>query len=715
MDYKSFFFPNSSEILLTLLCYTIIILFAYRRYSALAEEYSTFDAPEAARPWTTWFRYHASALVYFSIFILLFAIFYNLLEQHPALLNLFEDYLPKGFLERLKDSTEIIAPLGATFFLTLAIDKSKRLKQVDRDIRRSFQRLGSIPRCVSDMIEKMKSSPLKIDKEECTRHLDEQIRAEIMLPIRQNERKSFEHLYMRARHLYSIINQWNTKESEFFNFTTVFNRQYKNTERVYQRMEKLVRRYFNEHQKIRSATADYSENALSSEQKKLIMDYNKLIAEMKRDAKEVIKALLDNIYTFMACAVFSEGLRDKSRKEYLTQFGFQDIEVKRPKTTFLDVHDFAILVLLLFFVIPVAAAFSSQFGGTALNSFTVFAVHGSMAIFVGLSSALSVLYVKKRVTHSEHFFWKYLRGDDEKRKRCGCYVLAGLIAGGIATLGLTAISYLQVSQPPVGLFDKISLFAPWAFVPFALALTMALSLDSESKEAISRIRDTLICIVAGSVAAIIAYEIHIGTFSLSELSNQSFWAFVLPAAILLSGISGAMVPHLVRKHASKEDALNKEPIDLQELINQTVEEITQLADQEQIKIRLDFEPQLPPLEADKKCIRQAIRSLVLNAIDSTQRGGEISIEVRQGETSQIDIAVSDNGIGMDRDVMEKVNAEKLALSECGLDIFDEDTTANLKQVKSIAEGHKGGLSIESKGREGTTTVIQFPSTAMASK
>jgi two-component sensor histidine kinase len=409
-------------------------------------------------------------------------------------------------------------------------------------------------------------------------------------------------------------------------------------------------------------------------------------------------------------------MRDKSRQEYLTQFGFQDIELKRNKTTLLDVHDFAILILLLFFVIPVAAAFSSKFGGKALQSFTVFAVHGSMAIFVGLSSVLSVLYVKKRVTHSGHFFWKCLRGDGEQRKRCGCYVLAGLIAGVIATLGLTAISYLQANQAPAGLIDKIGLFAPWAFVPFALAFTIALCLDLESKDQnISRVRDTLICIVSGSVAVIIAYEIHIGTFILSELSNRGFWAFVLPAAILLSGISGAMVPHLVRKHASKEDALNKEPIDLRELINQTVEEISQLADRAQIKIRLDFERHLPPLEADKKCIRQAIRSLVLNAIDSTQRGGEISIAVRQGETSQIDIAVSDNGIGMDRDVMEKVNAEKLSLSECGSDIFDEDMTANLKQVKSIAEGHKGGLSIESKRREGTTTVIQFPSTAMASK
>jgi two-component sensor histidine kinase len=437
---------------------------------------------------------------------------------------------------------------------------------------------------------------------------------------------------------------------------------------------------------------------------------------MKRDAKEAIKELLDNIYTFMACAIFSVGMRDKSRQEYLTQFGFQDIELKRPKTTLLDVHDLAILVLLLFFVIPVAAAFSSQFGGTVLKSFTVFAVHGSMAISVGLSSALSALYVKNRVNHSEHIFWKYLRGDGDKRNRCGCHILAGLIAGVIATFGLTAISYLQVNQTAVGLFDKIRLFAPWAFVPFALALTIALNLDLESKnENISRIRDTLICIVAGSVAAIIAYEIHIGTFNLSALGNQNFWAFVLPAAILLSGISGAMVPHLVRKHASKEDALNKEPIDLQELINQTVEEITQLADQEQIKIGLDLEPQLPPLEADKKCIRQAIRSLVLNAIDSTQRGGEISIKVRRGKASQIDIAVTDNGIGMDRDVIEKVNAEKLALSECGLEIFDENMTANLKQVKSIAEGHKGGFSIESKRRKGTTTVIQFPSSAMASK
>ena len=337
---------------------------------------------------------------------------------------------------------------------------------------------------------------------------------------------------------------------------------------------------------------------------------------MKRDAKEAIKALLENIYTFMACAVFSEGKRGKSRQEYLIQFGFRNLDLKQPKTTFLDVHDFAILVLLLFFVIPIAAAFSSQFGGRVLKSFTVFAVYGSMAIFVGLSSAFSVLCDKKKVRHSDHFFWKYLRGDEEKRKRWCCYGLAGLIAGLLSTLGLTAISYLQVDQAAAGFFEKIKLFYPWAFVPFALAFTTALNLDLENKNPkITRIRDTFICIVAGSVATIIAYEIHIDSFILSELSNKNFWGFVLPAAILLSGISGAMVPHLVRKHALKRDTLNKEPIDLAELLSETVKGITQLAYQEQVKIRLDLEPRLPPLLADRKCVKQAIRSLVLNAVD----------------------------------------------------------------------------------------------------
>ena len=711
---RSLFFPNSQEILLTLLCYTLIILFAYKRYALLADAYNTFDAPETARPWTTWFYYHVSAFVYFSIFILIFAAFYNLFERHPELFTLLEDYLPQGFLEKFKNSTEIIAPLGATFLLTLAIEKSKHLGRIDKDMRCFFQRLGSIPRSVSVMIEKMKSSALEFDKAECTRDLEEQVRAEVLLPIRQEERKSFEHLYLRARHLHSIMVQWDKKGSIFFNFTTVFKRQYKNIERSYQKMEKLVERYFHEHQKISSDAYEHPENILTSEQKKMILNYNKLVMEIKWDAKEAVKAFLENSYTLMACAIFSEGKRGKSRQEYLTQFGFRNLDLKQEKAAFLDIHDFTVLVMLLFFVIPVAAALSARFEGVVLRSFTVFVVWGTMAIFVGLSSVLSVLYVKKKAGQSDHFFWKFLRGNDEKRKRWCCYALAGLIAGVSATLGLTFISYLEVTQSTAGFLDKIKSHSPWAFVPFALAFTISLILELKIKHPkIIRIRDASVCIAAGTVAVVIASLIDMGTFNLSALINTKFLGFILPAGILLSGISGAMVPHLVRQHASKQKALEKESIDLEALINETVTGIAHIANQEKVKIRLDLAPRLPRLLANKKCMKQAIRSLVLNAVDFTQQGGEISIAARQDQSGKIEISVSDNGIGMDRELREQVNAEKLALSECGLSVFDEDIPANLKQVRSIVEGHQGELSISSKKREGTTTVIQFPSTARA--
>jgi hypothetical protein len=83
----AFFFPEASYGPIVCLCYVFIFLTAYKRFNSLTMNFGTYDAPETARPWTTWLRYHAAAAIYACLYGALFGGLYNLFNQHPLLID----------------------------------------------------------------------------------------------------------------------------------------------------------------------------------------------------------------------------------------------------------------------------------------------------------------------------------------------------------------------------------------------------------------------------------------------------------------------------------------------------------------------------------------------------------------------------------------------------------------------------------------------------
>jgi hypothetical protein len=64
IDLKTIFFPDIDYELIAAVCYFIVLIAAYERFNSLVKDYSAYNAPNAARPWTTYLRYHAAAAVY---------------------------------------------------------------------------------------------------------------------------------------------------------------------------------------------------------------------------------------------------------------------------------------------------------------------------------------------------------------------------------------------------------------------------------------------------------------------------------------------------------------------------------------------------------------------------------------------------------------------------------------------------------------------------
>ncbi|MDD5748395.1 MAG: ATP-binding protein [Actinomycetota bacterium] len=90
---------------------------------------------------------------------------------------------------------------------------------------------------------------------------------------------------------------------------------------------------------------------------------------------------------------------------------------------------------------------------------------------------------------------------------------------------------------------------------------------------------------------------------------------------------------------------HKEEIDMENLIESTVEKFKQLANEKRIEIQVTFPEKLPFVAGSKKGIGQVLNNILENAIKFTREGGLVQISAIQN-LPFIQVQISDNGIGI---------------------------------------------------------------------
>ena len=156
--------------------------------------------------------------------------------------------------------------------------------------------------------------------------------------------------------------------------------------------------------------------------------------------------------------------------------------------------------------------------------------------------------------------------------------------------------------------------------------------------------------------------------------------------------------------------LVKEPVDLNQLIKNTVESFLVLAKNRNISLRNRADPALPALEADPRRLAQVVSNLVSNAIKFTPEGGEIEIGAEQENHAEIKLWVKDNGVGIPPEEMEKL-FQKYAQTSSGKTSPQQGTGLGLLIVKTIVESHGGTVGVESVVGQGSTFILGLPVSA----
>lgn len=137
---------------------------------------------------------------------------------------------------------------------------------------------------------------------------------------------------------------------------------------------------------------------------------------------------------------------------------------------------------------------------------------------------------------------------------------------------------------------------------------------------------------------------------------------------------------------------------------------------EDITLKCECEPELPPVMADAAMIEQVLMNLVVNARDAMPSGGELTITTRQRTLSGpqrkgsearpgdfVCLSVADKGVGIPREYITRIFEPFFTTKEIG-----KGTGLGLATVYGIAKQHQGWVEVKSAPGAGTIFTLFLP-------
>lgn len=153
--------------------------------------------------------------------------------------------------------------------------------------------------------------------------------------------------------------------------------------------------------------------------------------------------------------------------------------------------------------------------------------------------------------------------------------------------------------------------------------------------------------------------------------------------------------------------LNESDVDLVEVIHGSARMLECKAKVEEIDIIVTCNKGLPFVFADEMALRQVFTNLLQNAVKFTPAGGRIVVNAGQDRGGRIVVEVTDNGIGIAADDIDRV-LEPFVQADASLSRRYEGVGLGLPLCRKFADMHDGALELESEFGVGTTVRLVLP-------
>jgi two-component system phosphate regulon sensor histidine kinase PhoR len=150
------------------------------------------------------------------------------------------------------------------------------------------------------------------------------------------------------------------------------------------------------------------------------------------------------------------------------------------------------------------------------------------------------------------------------------------------------------------------------------------------------------------------------------------------------------------------------PLDVAELGRRAVERLAAQAERAGITLRMEFPPDLPGVNGDRRMLEGALVNLIHNAVKFTPAGGTVAVGAVEEPDARISLWVEDTGVGIAREhlprLFERFYKEDAARTSGG-------TGLGLAIVKHVALVHGGSVGVESTPGVGSRFRITLPALA----
>jgi two-component system sensor histidine kinase HydH len=143
------------------------------------------------------------------------------------------------------------------------------------------------------------------------------------------------------------------------------------------------------------------------------------------------------------------------------------------------------------------------------------------------------------------------------------------------------------------------------------------------------------------------------------------------------------------------------PLDLAQPIGRTLALIGGRARKQHVTI--DYTPPANPIvaTADSEQIQQLLVNLILNALDAMPRGGTLALTYRRLPTHEVEVSVSDTGLGIAEELLPTLFQPFVSTKETGLGL-------GLVTSRRIAEMHGGSLIAANHPDGGACFTLRLP-------
>jgi CheY-like chemotaxis protein/two-component sensor histidine kinase len=153
--------------------------------------------------------------------------------------------------------------------------------------------------------------------------------------------------------------------------------------------------------------------------------------------------------------------------------------------------------------------------------------------------------------------------------------------------------------------------------------------------------------------------------------------------------------------------LRMAPLELAPLLAACRDLVAGQAGQRAVTLRETLGTEATAVLADATRLKQVLTNLLSNAIKYNREGGEVHLEVRPAAAGLVEIAVTDNGMGMTEGQLEALFQpyNRLGRETTGI----EGTGIGLVITRRLTELMGGTLTVTSRSGQGSTFTLTLPS------